>query len=198
MAMHELDAWSTRDLLAAVLRGPRAHDVADALLREYDLERLSRARVEQLIWTPGVGIARAAAVVASFCLARGAECDPRTVTLNGPADIARASRRHLLFRNTEYVLLLVANARRRVIHTEVVSFGSASVALFPLPEMLGTVLRRDGRAFAVAHNHTCGDPSPTDLDREETKAMARAAEGIGLRFLGHVVVTGDRWCEVEL
>jgi DNA repair protein RadC len=59
--------------------------------------------------------------------------------------------------------------------------------------VLNAVLRHDGRAFAVAHSHPSGDPEPSLADRRATAALMDAATTVGLRFLDHVVVAGDRW-----
>lgn len=61
-------------------------------------------------------------------------------------------------------------------------------SLLPVRDVLNAVLRHDGRAFAVAHNHPSGDPTPSDADRKATADLAVGARTVGLRFLGHVIV----------
>ena len=70
-------------------------------------------------------------------------------------------------------------------------------ALVPVREILNAVLRHDGRAFAVAHNHPSGDPSPTEADMTATALVLAGARAVGLRFLGHVVVAQDGWERVS-
>jgi DNA repair protein RadC len=194
---------SARELLATLLGGgidsPRALRLADAVLREYGgLNAVARARIDELVWIRGIGIAKAAALVAAFGLTRRAQIDPRAVTIKGPADIARASRQALLFGDVEHLVLLVANANNRVIHSEIVSMGGGDHTLMPMPESLGIVLRRHGRGFALAHNHPCGDTTPSEADRQATARIAVAADVLGLYFLGHVVVSDKEWCPVPL
>jgi DNA repair protein RadC len=74
-----------------------------------------------------------------------------------------------------------------------VSEGSVERSLVPIREVLNAVLRHDGRAFALAHNHPGGDPEPSDADRSATQEVAAAARVAGLRFLGHVIVAGAGW-----
>ncbi len=59
------------------------------------------------------------------------------------------------------------------------------------------MLRHDGRAFAVAHNHPSGDPEPSDADRRATDTVKAAAKVAGVRFLGHVVVSGKEWRSIS-
>jgi DNA repair protein RadC len=59
--------------------------------------------------------------------------------------------------------------------------------------VLNVVLRNDGVAFALAHNHPSGDLEPSQLDLYATRAVAGAAPLVGLRFLDHLIVTDSAW-----
>jgi DNA repair protein RadC len=91
------------------------------------------------------------------------------------------------------VVVLVCDAANRLRRTVVVSEGSIDRSLVPVREILNAVLRHDGRAFALAHNHPSGDPGPSDADRRATTEVRAAAGVAGLRFLGHVVVAAEGW-----
>jgi DNA repair protein RadC len=75
----------------------------------------------------------------------------------------------------------------------VVSEGSIDRSLVPVREILNAVLRHDGRAFAIAHNHPGGDPEPSGSDVQTTSEVRQAATVVGLRFLGHVVIGRASW-----
>ena len=77
------------------------------------------------------------------------------------------------------------------------SQGSVDTSLLPVREILNAVLRNDGKAFALAHNHPSGDAEPSDVDRRVTDEVKAAANVVGLRFLGHVVVAGANWRAVS-
>ncbi len=197
------DLPPARDLLAAVLGSglplQRAHEIADALLRDWGgLHGLSKARAEDLMWTRGVGPAKASALVAAFTLARRALSDPREcITLTSPEATARVAFRELGHRDRECLLLLVANANLRLIHTEIVATGTADWAPVSPSEVLGCVLRHKGRAFALAHNHPSGEARPSVEDGAVTSRMATAGDMVGLLFLHHVVIGERDWCKVE-
>jgi DNA repair protein RadC len=75
----------------------------------------------------------------------------------------------------------------------VITEGSSDQCLVPVREILTAVLLHDGAAFAVAHNHPSGDVVPSVADELVTGALSDAAHAVGLDFLGHVVVGGERW-----
>lgn len=197
------DALTERELLALVLRngttGLSALDLAAELLAEYGtLHALAAARPEELAMRPGVGPAKAAALVAAFRLGRRANAgDDDPVALRRPDDVARVAGRELDGARRERVLVLVCDAANRLRRTVLVSEGSVDRSLLPVREILNAVLRHDGRAFAVAHNHPDGDPEPSDADRRATEDVKAAARLAGLRFLGHVIVAGQAWSAVS-
>ena len=69
--------------------------------------------------------------------------------------------------------------------------------MVPVREILNAVLRHDGRAFALAHNHPSGDPTPSTSDVRSTGRVVEAADALGLRFLKHVIIAGTRWQRVH-
>ncbi len=191
------EALSDRELLALVLRhgrrGESALSLAASLLAEYDgLGPLAGAQPEELATRNGIGVAKAAALVAAFQLGRriGREDLPRV--LRSPSDVAEVARRELDGLRRERVLVLVCDAANRLRRTVIVSEGSIDRSLVPVREILNAVLRHDGRAFAIAHNHPGGDPEPSDADHLATAEVRKAASVVGLRFLGHVVVGRQR------
>jgi DNA repair protein RadC len=196
-----LEALTERELLALVLRqgrvGESALDLAASLLGEYgDLSALAGARPEELAQRSGIGEAKAAAVAAAFRLGRLAEDTPGAPVLRGAADVASNVGSELARLRRERVVVLVCNGANRVRRTVTLTDGSIDRSLLPVRDILNAVLRHDGRAFAVAHNHPSGDPTPSEADRLATVELSAAAKTVGLRFLDHVIVAGDEWRSV--
>jgi DNA repair protein RadC len=196
------DALTERELLALVLRsGTRsvgAVDLAASLLAEYgSLAALAGARPEELATKSGVGAAKAASIVAAFQLGRRVGSDDTALVLRDPEDVAKVAHRELAGLRRERVLVLVCDSANRLRRTVVVSEGSIDRSLVPVREILNAVLRHDGRAFAIAHNHPGGDPEPSEADRRATAEVVAAARTVGVRFLGHVVVAAGGWRSVS-
>ena len=197
------EALTDRELLAVVLRdgtrGMSALDLAGELLAEYgSLRAVASARPEELASRAGIGPAKASGIVAAFELGR--RLDRAAIdrpVLRTPADVARVATPHLKAMRRERLLVLVCDAANRVMRTVTVSDGSMDRSLVPVREILNAVLRHDGRAFALAHNHPNGNPEPSDADRLATEKVKAAATVSGLRLLGHVVVAGKGWQAVS-
>ncbi len=188
-------ALSDAELIALVLRqgrvGESALDLAAGLLAEYGgLDRLSTARAEELAARPGLGPAKAAALLAALQLARQLWRADAPVAIRRPEDLAAVAHGELSGLRRERVLVIVLDAGNRVRRVIVLSEGSVDRSLLPVREVLNAVLRNDGVAFALAHNHPSGDPTPSQQDLRATVDVQTAAHLVGLRFLDHVIV-GD-------
>jgi DNA repair protein RadC len=194
-------ALADRELLAVMLgtgrRGHGAHDLAEQLLARFGtLADLARAHPSDLAGLAGVGHAKAAALAAAFELARRADLPAPTRRLATTADIVPVVMPLLGGRTRERLVVVVCDNLHRVLGCEVVSEGAADRAMVPIREVIVAVLRRDGKCFALAHNHPDGDPTPTAHDVEASELVEAAAIAVGLRFLDHVVVTETGWCGV--
>lgn len=193
-------ALSDAELVAIHLgtgrRGEGVMALARSLLTEWGgVGGLARADVDQLSRTPGVGPAKACRLVAAFTLAdRINPTEGQVVTAS--ADIAAIAARRIGRARTEQVLLILLDGRNRVRRIETIASGGATSSLVPIREVLSVALRHDAVAIALAHNHPGGDVAPSAEDVEVTERLRRACDELGLRFLDHVIVAGDRWCSV--
>jgi DNA repair protein RadC len=171
-----------------------ALDVAWTLLATWGgVGGLARARPEELARTAGVGPAKAARLSAAFAIAARVGAPNKSAQLVESADIAREASRVLGMSRVEQAAVFVMDNKLRLRHTEIVAMGAATQCPMPVREILATVLRHDGVAFAGAHNHPSGDPTPSAADRAVSDTLHNAAWATGLRFLDHIVVAGNDW-----
>jgi len=116
---------------------------------------------------------------------------PAPEVVRGPADVAVIAQRELGARCREHVVVIICDAANRLLRVVTISAGAVNRSMMPVRETLNAVLRHDGSAFAIAHNHPGGATDPSEADVLATRRIADGARAVDLRFLGHVVV-GDR------
>lgn len=195
-----VDVLTERELIALVLRngtaGKSSLELAAELIAEYgSVQALAGARPEELATRPGVGLAKGAALVAAFQLSRrSVRNDP--IRLRTAEDLAAIARGELANARRERLVVVVCDAANRIQRVVTVSEGALDRSIVPVREILNAVLRHDGRAFAIAHNHPSGTAEPSAADRRATDLVKVAATTVGLRFLGHVLVTANEWAAV--
>ncbi len=200
---HGGSSLSDRELVALLLgtggaAGVGAHVLAERLLVHFgSLDQLRCAHVAELRALPGIGAAKAAALAAAFELGQRIGSSTPPATISCTADLAALVAPQLRGLRRERMLVVVCNNANRVLAVERVSDGAADRSLLPVREVLVTVLRRDGQAFGLAHNHPSGDPAPSATDVTSTARVAQAADALGLRFLEHVIIAGSHWQRVH-
>lgn len=195
-------ALSDAELVALVagtdVQGRDDVAVGHELIIEFGgLHGLAMAFPEELTRSSGIGPPGAARLIAAFELAARATPAPIIRVVDSTAAIADLVAPVLARERREKVVVVVADAANRVLRVVPVAIGGLDSSPLPVREVLYAVLRHDGRAFALAHNHPSGDPTPSAQDREATDAVCRAADAVGLRFLDHVVVAGSSWRAVR-
>jgi DNA repair protein RadC len=199
LAASGAEALGDRELLSLLLstgvRGKGAHEVAECLLDRFgSVAAIGRATVAELSAVAGIGTAKASGLVAGFELARrGVASADRPSRLRATADIAAVAQPLLRDRDRERLIVISCDAALRVLGTDRASDGGGDQTLFPLREIIVAVLRRDGRSFALAHNHPSGDTTPSAEDLSATQSAAEAAAVTGLCFLDHVIITETAW-----
>ena len=193
-----VDALGAEELIALILqrgqRGQGGLETARRLARNFgSVSRLGRAEPEELTALSGISPQQAAALASSFRLARLAVDEPVPSRLICAADVAAIAIQKIGDATRERAIVLVCDAANHLLQVVSVGEGSIDRAFMPVREILNSVLRLDGRAFAVAHNHPSGDPTPGTDDVGTTADLCAAAQVVGLRFLDHVVVSRNEW-----
>ncbi|NUS43806.1 MAG: DNA repair protein [Mycobacteriaceae bacterium] len=192
-------ALSDGELLALLLRhgrvGQNALELAYDLLAAYGGPKgLAAARPEELAARAGVGAAKAASIVAAFHLGARVDRDPDLAPrIEGPAVAVALARPKFAGSRTERLLVEGCDAQDRLRHSLFVAEGAIDGVAVPVREILNAVLRHDGCSFVVVHNHPSGNPDPSPEDRHATARLADSARTVGLRFLGSVIIAGERW-----
>lgn len=185
-------ALEDRDLLAIVLgRGPRSVELAGALLAASGgLARLGQASVRRLEQVPGIGPARAAAVVAALELGRRAAAQPLRTgePLRSAAHVHEHFAPRLAHLEREVFCALLLDGKHRVLREVLISEGSLTATLVHPREVFRPAIEEGAAAIVVVHNHPSGDPTPSAEDRAITRRLREAGELLGIRLLDHLVV----------
>lgn len=198
------EALADRELIAILLRtGTRDRNalaLAEALLAQAGgVEGLARTGPEDLLGLAGIGVAKASSVLAALELARriARQGRPWATRVRRPADLAALVIPELSHRPRERVLVVVLDRGGRPTRVVPLTSGSVDRSLLPVREVLHAVLRCDGVAFALAHNHPAGDPSPSQEDLATTQRVQEAAPLVGLRLVDHLIVGDGSWLSLR-
>lgn len=177
-------------LLGTGARGRPVREVAEQLLASRGLAALAQAAPGELAAIPGIGPAKAAALLAAFELGRRLAATPleRGARFGSPEDVHRHFHPRLRDAPAEQFHIVLLDARHRVLRSVLASQGTLTASLVHPREVFRPALRESAAALVLVHNHPSGDPTPSREDREITRRLARAGTLLGVPVLDHVIV----------
>ncbi len=197
-------ALSTTELLAIILRtgvaGESALALAARLLKQYrNLSGLARADFAQLAAERGLGMAKAAQLMAALELGRRLvrENPEEPFQIRSPEDAARYIMAKIGFEEQECFMVLYLNTRNRVVDEEILYSGGLNTTLVRVAEVFRGAIRRNCAAIIVAHNHPSGDPTPSSDDVELTRRLREAGQLLDVELLDHLVIGHNRYVSLR-
>ena len=191
------EALANGELLAVILRsgtkGESALEMAQRLLNmaEGSLVALFSMTPAQLRAVPGMGMSRAAALLAAFELGRRFLLDDSGVR-GRPLLTSRMiydcmiPRLKGLLHEENWVLYL--NSGSYLLGMHKVSSGNLNTTVVDSRQILKTALDRGASGLVMVHNHPSGNPTPSIADINETDRLRKACNSMGLSLSDHVVV----------
>ena len=157
---------------------------------------LARCSETELASVKGMGLAKAAEVVAALELGRRAAralAGERPQILR-PEDAATLLMPRLAHLQREESVVLLLDRRHRVLREASVGVGGVAHAPMEPREVFSAAFREPGvAALLVAHNHPSGEPTPSADDLAITRRLARGADLIGLEFVDHLIIAATGW-----
>jgi DNA repair protein RadC len=193
-------ALGDNELLAVILgSGTTEMDslaMANAILdRVGGVHGLIKANLDDLCGVPGVGVARAAQMLASLefgrrTLLKAAPVRPRFAT---PKDLAL----HLLpefgARAVEQFGIVLIDARHQLLRTRILSVGTLDRSVVHPRDVFREAVAAHAAGIVLFHNHPSGDPAPSPDDVALTRRMVEAGELMGIEVVDHLILTETRY-----
>lgn len=201
LAAQPPSALSSRELLAVLLgsgsSGRTALDLASEVLVRFggSLRRLGSAEPGELATSPGIGPARACALVAAFELGRRAAAEParRDSRIQGPGDVYRRLGPALRDRRQEEFWAVYLDTQNRVISERCVTVGLLNSSLVHPREVFAPAIVHAAASVVLAHNHPSGDPDPSPEDLEVTWQLVESGRLLGIPVRDHIVIGDGRY-----
>ena len=190
------ESLSDAELLAILIRtgraGKSALDIAKETLKKYPFSRLLGATQKELIAIKGLENTKAITIKAALELGRravGSFNDSLPILNSVKETVAQLA--DLRGKQKEYFVVLYLNARKQLIHKEIVSIGALTEALAHPREVFEPAIRFFASSVILAHNHPSKNMEVSDADIKLTEKLIQSGTILDIEVLDHIIVTDD-------
>jgi DNA repair protein RadC len=197
-------ALSSAELLAILLRTGTpemtALQLAQHLLTSMgSLRAIASAKPSELAQVKGIGMAKAAQLLAAVELGRRIALEEmgEQPAITRPEDVYALLHHQLRDEKQEHVVVLLLNTKNRVIRQSTVTKGTLDSSLLHPREVFREAIRHSASSIILAHNHPSGDPTPSNEDVQLTKRIYQAGQLVGIDLLDHVILGDGRWISLR-
>ena len=192
------EALSDAELLAILLRTGRAGENVLALahgivarFREMGLSEILAMPAAEFARIPGIGMAKAATVLAALELGRRAQRTAQNRPyIREAADVYELLRPRLCSEKREHFLVLPLSSKNEVLMVADVSVGTLTNTLVHPREVYEPAIRCGAAHIVLVHNHPSGDPAPSAEDHRLTRQLKEAGALLGIPVTDHVILGG--------
>ena len=193
---------ATAELIAILLGTGQGPGKLSAVgLGQYILQQLSQHQrdpldvmrdvsAQELMKIPGVGPAKATAILAAVELGKRAfQARPLERTpIDSPAAAAAALSHELMWQTQERFAVLLLDVKHRAIGTQIISIGTATETIAHPRDIFREVIRQGATRLIVAHNHPSGNVDPSPEDIALTRQLLEGSIFLGIPLLDHMIL----------
>ena len=182
-------ALSDKELVMILIgKGSNGHtieEVAEQVLKA--LDKGSEPLLTDLKYIPGMGQAKATAVLAALELGRRRP-NRKTKVIRRPEDIWNEVK-HYAERNQEQLLVLSFNGAGELLGIHVATVGLVDKVVMHPREIFAEEIKERAVSVVIVHNHPSGQLSPSQADRILTKRISTAGKLLGIKVLDHLIIS---------
>ncbi len=193
------DACNLAELLAVIVGGSEQIETSERLMTTFgSIRKLAAAHVSEITSVKGVSHQTALRLKAALALGRRLlEPEEDRPTIHSPSDAAAVLMPKMAHREQEFLMVIVADTRNRILDVVEVYHGSLNSSMVRIAEVFKPAIRLNAAAILIGHNHPSSDPTPSPEDVSVTRAIVQAGKLLDIQLLDHLVIGQGRWVSLK-
>ena len=183
-------ALSDEELIALILgSGTKGQDVRTmaAEIAKLIANKKGKVTLEELSQVDGIGLAKAAQILASFELARRYMVK-ETVKVSEAKDVLPLLS-DIVSKQQEYFICISLNGANEVIEKRIVTVGLLDKSQVHPREVFADVITDRAASIILAHNHPSGELKPSNSDLKIHEQLVEAGKILGIKILDHIIIS---------
>jgi DNA repair protein RadC len=183
-------ALSNEELIALILGSGSKTQGVRAIAAEVAkliADQKGNVTLEDLAKVEGIGLAKAAQILASFELARRYMVK-ETVKVTEAKDVLPLLG-DIVSKQQEYFVCFSLNGANEVIEKRIVTVGLLDKSQVHPREVFADVITDRAASIVLAHNHPSGELKPSNSDLKIHEQLTEAGKILGIKVLDHIIIS---------
>jgi len=183
---------SDTELIAVILgSGNKGQDVMTLASKIAKLitENKGNISLEALSNIEGIGLAKAAQVLAGFEIARR-YIVKENIRITGAKDVLPLLS-DIANKQQEYFVCISLNGANEIIEKRIVTVGLLDKSQVHPREVFADVITDRAASVILAHNHPSGELKPSNSDLKINEQLIEAGKILGIKVLDHIIIAKD-------
>ena len=185
-------------LIGTGIRDYSALDLAREMIRQVDgdLATLCRWGLPEYRKIKGIGVAKAAVLVAAMELGRRRmdyQANEKVDRIRQSSDAYELLKSHLADLVHEEFWVIYLNRAARMIKKECISRGGIAGTVVDIKLILKSAIHLQASSLILAHNHPSGHLQPSEADKQLTNRMLAAAKSVDMLVADHLIISASTY-----
>ena len=194
---HGPETLSDAELFAIILRtgtlDENVIDMSNRLIAEYGLDKLFECSLKELQKIKGIGPSKGMQILAMAELGKRynqlKQSNNKNIKkISCAEDVFNYFHERLKDKKQEEFWILMLNTQNYIIGEHMVSKGILDASIVHPREVFRHAIKNSASKIILIHNHPSGNPNPSEEDKEITKKMMKAGEGLGIKVVDSVII----------
>jgi DNA repair protein RadC len=203
LAEKGVNVLSDAELLAIILQngsfGENAVDMGNRIIAECGVDKLNSLSLNELMKIKGIGIAKAAKIIASFELSKRVNAGRiHKKIVKNSSDIAHYYMEKMKDYKKEHLIAVFLDSKNKIIKDEVISIGILDSSLVHPREVFKEAIKNSAASVILVHNHPSGDCSVSSEDKVISQKLKEAGELLNIKVLDHIIIGKNNFCIVSI
>ena len=195
---HGPETLSDAELFAIILRTGTIQenviDMSNRLIAEYGLDKLFECSLKELQKIKGIGPGKAMQILTIAELQKRINQSKKPIKkISCAQDVFNYFHERLKDKKEEHFYILMLNTQNCIIGEQLISKGILDASIIHPREIFKPAIKNSASKIILVHNHPSGDPKPSAEDKEITRKLKEAGEGLGIKVVDSVIVGGGKW-----
>ena len=188
------ESLSNDELLAIILKTGTfdlsSKELALEILKKRDINNLSSITLEELLSIKGIGIKKAAIILATIELSKRMNNNIDTLKnkMNKPSLLFEYYKNKLENKKQEHFYAVYLDIKGKIIKDKLLFIGTINYSIVSPREIFKEAYLSLASSIVIIHNHPTGDVIPSINDLETTKNLVEIGEFLGIKVIDHIII----------